>query len=79
MYIYMLRAIGRSDPSTDGSDPSVDPPRVRYLRRWWIWPIGGYCFEKEGKPVMLLKNWMAMIKNVSDKPKMNHNIVWNKA
>ena len=25
----MLRAIGRSDPSADGSDPSVDPPTGR--------------------------------------------------
>ena len=25
----MLRAIGRSDPSANGSDPSVDPPTGR--------------------------------------------------
>ena len=76
----MLRAIGRSDPSVDPptGHPSADGFDICAVGAR-IWPIGGYCFEKEGKLVMLLKDWMVMTKNVSDKPKMNHNNIWTKA
>ena len=32
-HLYILRAIGRSDPSVDGSDPSVDPPTPIIISR----------------------------------------------
>ena len=80
----MLRhAIGLSDPLADGSDPSVDPPTGRPSADGSdICAVGGsgpsVDIVLKMRVTSLLKNWMVMTKNVSDKPKMNHNIIWNK-
>ena len=50
----MLRAIGRSDPSVDGSDPSVDPPTPIIISR--------LCERKPRIPHPLLKKNPLMMK-----------------
>ena len=51
--MLMLRAIGRSDPSVDGSDPLVDPPMGRPSANGR--PIGG-CATRQARGPLVIHN-----------------------